>query len=161
MQLFKNYLNFSAPQQRKMYKCISLFFLGQAVNEIFKCEIFLEFFSNFIAVVADFFFPDNYRAVIKLRKRQHIVVSESDSLTDFIGDCNPSFFSENSVNFKHYSSSLSASSALHSSQIQSQQHSLQSSSHLSIRITPSKAEICTAQSDVIPDTIRASNGMLT
>ena len=77
------------------------------------------------------------------------------------GDCNPSFFTENSVYFKHYSSSLSASSALHSSQIQSQQHSLQSSSHLSIRIAPSIAEICTAQSDVIPDTISASSGMLT
>ena len=39
MQLFKNYLNFSAPQQRKMQKCVSLFFLGQAVEEIFKVEV--------------------------------------------------------------------------------------------------------------------------
>ncbi|WP_295250445.1 hypothetical protein [Ruminococcus sp.] len=49
-----------------MQKCISLFFLGQTVEEVFKGEIFLEFFCKFITVVADFFSPDKYRAVILL-----------------------------------------------------------------------------------------------
>lgn len=106
-----------------MQKCVSLFFLGQTVKEIFKGEIFLKFFCEFVTAVADFFFPDNYRAVIKLgkqqhivvsecvkqnsdtilveRKQQHIVVSESVSLTDFKRDCNSSFFTEYSVYFKH------------------------------------------------------------
>ncbi|MFQ9384606.1 MAG: hypothetical protein ACLR1I_10480 [Ruminococcus sp.] len=43
-----------------MQKCVSLFFLGQAVEEIFKGVIFLIFFCKFITVVADFFSTDKY-----------------------------------------------------------------------------------------------------
>lgn len=83
---------------------------------------------------------------------KNIVVSKSYTLANLKRNCYSSSFAENSVHFKHYSSSLSASSALHSSQ-------LNSSSHLSITITPLVAVTCTVESDVMPDTITVSRGM--